>query len=344
MHPTRSAFLIGLAFGLCGCSNVQGPEPGTATLPATGEEPDLQGVSVVFYNVENLFDTQDDPRTNDNDFTPRGEYRWTRERYTTKCRHLAEAISWTGAELPWLIGLAEVEDRAVVEDLARTPPLDRGHYSIVHQDSPDERGIDVALLLREQGDGLELRSAEWLEVALAGDRTRDVLYARLRLRGSDWHVFVNHWPSRGGGQRETEPKRMAAAHVVRERVDRILAADPAARVLIMGDLNDGPTDRSVQKGLRASCTVDVKADLFDLMCMDQPAGHGSHQYDGAWNYLDQFVVSRSVLRHVSSAQAHWDERLLFKHPKFGLSPDKTYGGGRYQGGYSDHLPIVLELR
>jgi hypothetical protein len=90
--------------------------------------------------------------------------------------------------------------------------------------------------------------------------------------------------------------------------------------------------------------VDAKADLFDLMCMDQPAGHGSHQYDGAWNYLDQFVVSRSVLGHVSSAQAHWDERLLFKHPKFGLSPDKTYGGGRYQGGYSDHLPIVLELR
>lgn len=332
-----------LACQACGPSVDAPQEPTDARLK--GEEPTiaLDGSSIVFYNVENLFDTEDDPRTNDADFLPTGKLKWTEERYNHKLQQLAKAISWTGPELPAVIGLCEVENVRVVHDLARNAELAAIGYVVLHFDSPDERGIDVALLV----DPARARvlHAEALPVALDDDATRDVLHAQLDVLGTaDLHVFVNHWSSRSGGQEASEPKRLAAASVVRAQVDVLLEQDPEARILIMGDLNDGPTDRSVQQGLRASCNPNDGADLFALMCMDQPAGHGSHQYQGQWNYLDQFVVSRSLLERTESAKALWDKRLLFRHPKHGQSPDRTYSGGHYKGGFSDHLPVVLRLK
>jgi endonuclease/exonuclease/phosphatase family metal-dependent hydrolase len=327
----------------CGHSGAASQEPTDAGLK--GEEPTiaLDGSSIVFYNVENLFDTEDDPRTNDADFLPTGKLNWTEERYTHKLRQLAKAIKWTGQELPVLIGLCEVENARVVHDLAGTAQLAAIGYVVLHFDSPDERGIDVALLV--DPTRARLLHAEALPIALDDDVTRDVLHAQLDVLGpADLHVFVNHWSSRHGGKEASEPKRMAAANMVRAQVDALLEQDPDAQILIMGDLNDGPTDRSVQQGLRASCSSRERADLFALMCMDQPAGHGSYHYQGEWNYLDQFVVSRSLLERTESAKALWDKRLLFRHPEHGQSPDRSYSGGHYKGGFSDHLPVVLRLK
>lgn len=336
----RSAWpILALMLG-CGVPAHNDPhveEPGAST--SLG---DWQGAHVVFYNVENLFDTKDDATTNDQDFLPGGDLEWTEERYRHKLEQLSNAISWAGEGPPLLVGLAEVENGSVVSDLARTGTLAEAPYAVVHFDSPDERGIDVALLVDR--DRARVRSEEALAVDLPGDATRDVLYATLDVDGpQDLHVFVAHWPSRREGQRESEPKRMAAARVVRERVRDLLEKDAQALVLIMGDLNDHPTDRSVQEGLGAACDPADDADLYALMCMDRQSGEGSHQYRGEWAYLDQFIVSKALLPHCREARALTDQRLLFRHPKFGPSPDKTYSGGHYKGGFSDHLPVVVGL-
>lgn len=344
MRVTVASYFLAAVMVGCGAS---APEPKVAAPPAgdfNGDVTELMpftGQRIVNYNVENLFDTEPDPKINDQDFTPSGKLNWTKDRYNRKLEHLAAAISWSGPELPVLIGLEEVENRAVVQDLANTAPL-KG-YTILHHDSQDERGIDVALLVRDAF--AEVISEEALNIPLVDDRTRDVLYAQLRIAdGEELHVFVDHWSSRHGGQEQSEPKRMIAARVVRTKVDAILAKDPEAKILVMGDFNDHPTDRSIQEGLKAACDPKAKADLFDLMCIDTPSNHGSYNYEGEWGYLDQMIVSRGLLPIVKDAKALWDERLLFKHPKYGKSPDKTYSGGDYKGGYSDHLPVVLELK
>ena len=302
----------------------------------------LAGQAIVCYNVENLFDTVDDPATNDEDFLPDGALAWTADRYDHKLLHLSEAIAWSADGPPALVGLVEVENRKTVDDLARTGRLKDVGYAVVHHDSPDERGIDVALLVHP--DHARVVEEEPLTVDLGNDRTRDVLYVELALADEQrLHVFVNHWPSRRDGDASV-PKRMTAAGVVRSRVDRILAEDPDAWILVMGDFNDTPSDASIQQGLGAACDHKAEARLYDLMCIDQPKGHGSYNYQGEWDYLDQMIVSSSLMPMVASAKAFWDDRLLFRHPRYGRSPNKTYAGRDYKGGYSDHLPIVLMLK
>lgn len=328
-----------------------------ATNSAEARPQDLQELapitqgSVVCYNVENLFDTQDDPNVlGDEDYTPNGELHWTEERYRAKLEHLAQGIASVSSQLPLIIGLVEVENAQVCLDLIATPPLDQGNYVLEHFDSPDERGIDVALLVQE-GPHMFPDHAEALTVKLQGDATRDVLYARLHLaEGEALHVFVNHWPSRREGIQESEPKRMKAAAVVRDKVDALLGTDPQARIIIMGDLNDTPLDRSIREGLVAALdTASHDHDLYDLVAMDKQQPAGSHQFDGEWSYLDHMIVSRGLLWPNSGARAvdaHAvrSSFLLFDHPRFGASPNRTYGGrGKYHGGYSDHLPVMLML-
>lgn len=321
--------------------------PGTSRKQKTRPKTSLKGEAIVSYNVENLFDTKDDPTTQDEDFLPNGKLHWDQDRYHHKLDRLAHALTWSAGGPPALIGLAEVENAAVVNDLAVTAPLDAGTYTVVHFDSPDERGIDVALLVRKDFASVETQRP--LPVDLGRDRTRDVLYAKLELAsGEVLHVMMNHWPSRGEGVERSAPKRMAAARVVRKQVDAILRDQPQAKILVMGDFNDTPTDASIQMGLKASCDTTARADLFDLMGINPPADTGSFQYGGNWDYLDQIIVSRALLRGpggiAGQASAFHDPRLLFRHPKYGLSPEKTYSGGHYKGGYSDHLPVVVQLR
>jgi len=306
---------------------------------ATTDQP-LHGTSVLFYNVENLFDTKDDPATNDQDFLPTSEMAWTEDRYWTKLEHLAEAIAMTDGELPEFLGLAEVENGTVVKDLAEEQALAKAKYAVVHYDSPDERGIDVALLYKR--DHFTLEQSEPLHVDLGDDRTRDILHVELSRAGHNYHVFVNHWPSRREGAEKSQPKRMAAAKVLRTAVDRVKSG-PTTHVIIMGDFNDTPQNNSIQKGLGATCGI-RSAKLVDLMCVDQPEGSGSYMYHGEWSYLDQFIVDPLTAKEVESARAFSDERIMFNHPKNGPSPDKTYSGGHYKGGYSDHLPVVMRFR
>lgn len=325
-----------------GCAGAPLPEVADQATLTTPTLTPMSGQSIVSYNVENLFDTEDDQGTGDDDFLPNGTYAWTAERYATKLQHLAEAIGWSANGAPALLGLVEVENRAVVADLAATGVLQQAGYTIVHHDSPDERGIDVALLVHPRY--ARVVKDEALNVPLKGDRTRDVLYAQLQVAdGRQLHVFVNHWPSKRDGE-QSIPKRMAAAQVVRQRVDALLKRDPEAQVLIMGDFNDAPGEASIQEGLGAACDRKAHASLYSLMCIGQPEGHGSYNYRGEWSYLDQLIVSRGLLPQVQDAKAHWDDRLLFRHPRNGRSPDRTYAGKDYKGGYSDHLPVVMRMK
>jgi predicted extracellular nuclease len=342
MRLSWSFLLLCAACGAATSSEPMQEDPSEALVQeGKGLQP-MDGRAIVCYNVENLFDTQDDPAIDDSDFLPSGALAWDNERYRTKLEQLSEAIHWSAAGEPALIGLVEVENRRVVEELAATGGLKKANYAVVHHDSPDERGIDVALLVHPEF--AEVAAEEPLAVPLGDDRTRDVLYVHLRLaRKAELHVFVNHWPSRRDGDASV-PKRLAAAKVVRDRVNAVLKEDPQARILIMGDLNDTPTDLSIQQGLGAACDAAAQTALYDLMCMGQPEGHGSYNYQGEWSYLDQFIVSAAMLPLVDDAKAFWDDRLLFRHPRYGKAPDKTYAGRDYKGGYSDHLPIVLRLK
>lgn len=250
-----------------------------------------------------------------------------------------------------MIGLCEVENRNVVEDLAKTPPLDRGNYSTVHQDSPDERGIDVALLVDRKR--ATVGETVWLNVDLGSDKTRDILHATVSVKDvGPIEVFVNHWPSRREGEEESAPKRMAAAKTVRGEVDRLLAANAEARIVIMGDLNDGSLDASLKKGLLTDELIsdDHGADMYDLVGMDKEEPRGSISHNSAWQYFDHLIVSHSLAYpgknglHAVSAAAVKDRRLIFHHPKYGDQPNRTFSGTKYhRDGYSDHLPVVLRL-
>jgi predicted extracellular nuclease len=344
-----------LLLATSGCTTAPGRTDAIASVDEITTEAKGPGPgTIVFYNVENLFDTKDDPAINDEEFLPSGAMKWTDERYQRKLTQLATAISLAGPELPWVIGVCEVENRQVVEDLANTPPLDKGHYKIVHHDSPDERGIDVALLVSERFG--EVIDDHAITVALNGDHTRDILQVDVRSKGAgDLHFFVNHWPSRREGQSESAPKRMIAAKALRSAVDQVRKKEPNAAIVVMGDLNDEPSDASVTEGLGAATLSEdgAKADLYDLVASDRTEPRGSISFDSKWQYFDHLIVSRSLiepakrgaLKAVSAASIK-DARLIFHHSKYGDQPNRTFSGrDKYHpNGYSDHLPVVLQLK
>jgi predicted extracellular nuclease len=306
-------------------------------------------LTVMFYNVENLFDTADDPLTDDEEFTPGGKNAWTKERYSKKVGDLAKVIASVDAELPEIVGLCEVENRMVVDDLFASQALTSGKYEIIHRESPDGRGIDCALAYRP--DAILFDKQLFYRPTLpAGDRpdTRLLLYAR-GIKGKDTlHVFVNHWPSRSGGQEATEPKRMALATLVREKVDSIIQTSADARILLMGDFNDYPDNKSIREVLQASGSQD--GFMFNFMDEFQRKGEGTYYYKGEWGCLDQFITSGSMVKSGSgitaptgSAKIFQEEWLLYTSSDGKVAPNRTFGH-EYFGGYSDHLPIVLQMQ
>ncbi len=353
MRPDPRLLLL-LCLAACDSTPEQGRTNTDAPAPAataTFTEPFLTMGNVLFYNVENLFDTRDDKATHDEDFTPGGEMQWTEDRYQQKLIQLARAISMAG-DPPLLIGLAEVENKQVVSDLANTGKLADAHYEVVHRDSPDERGIDVALLVKPEAGNVT--AVQLLQVDLPrGDRTRDILQVTIQPQnGAQLNVFVNHWPSRGEGVQESAPKRMSAARTLRNAVQTLLDADANAQIIIMGDLNDTPVDASVQQGLKVPANTDeADAELVDLVAFDQGEYPGSVARDGKWSYFDQMIVSRGFLRaegglsHVGANSVKADP-LIFHHSRYGDQPNRTFsGGGKYHpNGFSDHLPVVLHTR
>ncbi len=312
--------------------------------------------TIMSYNVENLFDTIDTPVFDDTEFTPASKKQWNTEKYNKKLTDLSKVISAVGKEnLPDIIGLIEVENRKVLEDLVNTPSLKAGGYGIVHEESPDGRGIDVALIYRK--DRFAYEGHVKLPVAFPFDSTettRDILYVFGKAPdGMDIHFFVNHWSSRIGGERETEPKRMYCAVTLRRSVDLLLSRDSRARIVIMGDFNDEPTNRSLMSVLQASNKrKNISVGEFYNLMYDKHnlTPQGTYFYQGNWNMLDHLIVSHSLLNVKSgygctydSGQILREEWMLFKAKNGDLSPNRTYGGPNYYGGISDHLPVFLVL-
>jgi hypothetical protein len=328
-------------FLFAGCSGVK---------PPSAEKSEDNQFTVVFYNVENLFDTEDDPANKgDDEWLPESENQWTPERYEKKLTDLAKVLSAISNGLPIIIGLCEVENHRVVADLAARDALAKGKYGIIHRESPDSRGIDVALLYRRALFAPD--SFAFHTVTLPNpDRptTRDILYARGNLKGHRLHMFVNHWPSRSGGQEQSEPNRMEAARVLKSKMDSILVIEPDARILAMGDFNDYPNNRSLNEGLRAK---GVKpSHYYNFMERMAKDGLGTYFYKGEWGVLDQFIGSWPLVESTTGLTATSDAAGIFKEDwilhvsKEGVaSPSRTFGGPNYYGGYSDHLPIYIHL-
>lgn len=309
--------------------------------------------AIVSYNVENLFDTIDDPNVIDEEFLPAGKLKWNSERYQTKLDHLVEAITMNLAENPIVIGLVEIENKGVLTDLKNHGRLAKTNYGIAHKDSPDARGIDCGLLYDK--DCFKLISMENLAVSIDSIpdfKTRDVLYVKGQLQGGKIiHLFVNHWPSRRGGEGESEIRRIQAATVARAKVNAILKADPKANIVLMGDFNDHPDNKSIQDVLKAKEVTDQTADLLDLFADDHKAGKGTHNYKGEWGVLDHFIISRAIYQGTNGIQLElndgiivYEEKLLFTQKDGSKKPSTTYGGPNYYGGYSDHLPIQIILK
>ena len=313
---------------------------------------------VMFYNVENLFDTVNDTLVNDEEYLPHETRGWNEEKYYTKLTNIYRVIISCGEwDPPAIVGLCEVENRSVLDDLVQHTPLRKFNYSIIHFDSPDRRGIDVAMLYR--GDHFIPDTAYPVPVDFPFDRdskTRDILYVKGYVDGREsLHLFINHWPSRYGGYEATQPKRNHAAITLRTAIDSIVRLEPHARILAMGDFNDGPFDESLVDYLGATpdTTGQKREGLLNLTApFATTTLSGTLKYREGWNTFDQMVISANLFIREdglyvtdSGARIHSPEFLLEEDETYlGLKPFRTYAGMRYLGGFSDHLPVFLDLK
>ncbi|MDR0333954.1 MAG: endonuclease/exonuclease/phosphatase family protein [Dysgonamonadaceae bacterium] len=312
---------------------------------------------IMFYNVENLFDTVSNPEKEDDDFTPGGFMNWTPWKYWEKQRNITRVITAVGGmHSPALIGLCEVENDSVLYDLTRRSPLRTQQYEFIITDSPDRRGINVALLYqRHQFNLLEHNEYEITFSNRNARPTRNILHAVGRIvNGDTLDVFVCHFPSRWSGQRETEPLRMEAAALLRQKVDSLFIIRQSANIVIMGDFNDYPNDRSMAQTLgagRINNRPDSRALYNMFLHRMRERNFGTYKFQGQWGTIDHFIVSGNLLKNNHSTRVKDREAHIFK-ADFLFEPDETHGGRkpfrtnlgpRYIGGFSDHLPIFMDL-
>jgi predicted extracellular nuclease len=306
--------------------------------------------TIAFYNLENLFDTFDDVYTNDDDFLPKSARNWTERRYHKKIRKLGQVISQIGSQVanktPTLVGLAEVENRLVVEDLINLSSLKDDDYGLVHYDSPDERGIDVALIYNKKH--FEVIHSEVFALDLfdddgTRDYTRDILLVEGLLNNEKIYVLVNHWPSRREGVELTEPARLIASSKAIEIIDTIRTKDKHAKIIVMGDFNDNPKNKSITD------LVELQ-DLYNPMSNLPTYTRGSLNHRKEWNLFDQILFSTNFFefgegRHSFSQVNIFDKDFLKQYKgKYKGSPFRTYVGYKYKGGFSDHFPVYLHLK
>ncbi len=303
-----------------------------------------KAVRVVFYNVENLFDTIDDAKLRDEEFLPNSEKNWNTPKYRLKIANLAKTIRAVGGwKAPELVGMAELENRLVMLDLAAHPVLAAANYEVLHYDSDDPRGIDVGLLYNREL--IEVLYAEPIKMRMENVRTRDILYAKLLVADVDTlHLFINHWSSRRGGKEQSEPKRIAAAEIVKMHTDSIQKHNANAAILVMGDFNDEPIDESLM-----TLTAAEEFPFINLMA-EMPVTTGSHKYRGVWSYLDQILVSGCMLDQCGNlgirerAYVYSDSNLLEEDERYGdFYPYRTWKGPVFSAGFSDHLPVFVDV-
>lgn len=306
-----------------------------------------------FYNVENLFDTIDEPLKNDSQYLPNSSIHWTQERYAAKLKNLEKVIVAMG--FPSLLGMAEVENARVLTDLLAQPTLAAANYGVAHFDSPDERGIDVALIYKKSDFQVTKATPHKVKFPFEPrDRTRDILEVNGKLKGTDITVFVNHWPSRTGGAEVSEPKRVFVASLVRQKVDSLFQLDPNARIVIIGDLNDNPDNISLTQTLTAAqwqrdTAKSLKNNaLYNLAAGVQRRGDGTEYYRG-WSVLDQIIVSgmflnsRSKLVTTDVENVFNPDFITFTDRSGKKLPNRTYTGPIYRGGFSDHFPVYIQV-
>ena len=306
--------------------------------------------TIAFYNTENLFDIKNDQNTNDDDFLEKSAKRWNKERFERKVYKTGLAISRIGLEdtqkPPTIIGLAEVENNNVLTELIQSKELNTYNYGYVHYDSPDERGIDVALLYNK--DYFTLTHSETFSVFIENDLgvidyTRDILLVSGLLDGEKIHFIVNHWPSRHEGSDVTEFKRLLAADKVVEIINQIKTTDEDAKIVVMGDFNDNPNNKSVMH-------LKETASLFNPMETVWSYSRGSVNHNFAWIMFDQILFTTNFFEHNKEEFSFdkadiFDEDFLTQYSgKFRGQPYRTYVGKKYKGGFSDHFPVYILLK
>ncbi|MEM7368541.1 MAG: hypothetical protein AAF587_08045 [Bacteroidota bacterium] len=312
---------------------------------------------IAFYNVENLFDTQDQADKIDEDFTPSGRYKWDETKYQTKLQNLSRVIQSMGSTGPAILGLAEVENRAVLEDLVQMSSLSARNYAIVHEESPDMRGIDVALLYDPAEFHYKSHQAYEILFPTEPDYTsRKVLMIQGKINKEEVYLFVNHWPSRRGGMEVSEVRRLTVARRVRQILEQIRKDQPNAHLLLMGDFNDDPFNKSLAEVLQAKSSPDrLSPDALynPLYSLHQPDSVGTLTYKGKWNLFDQILISPSLLE-AGSRCTYISQSAGIHRPEFmqvggnGYAKDMPrraiFRGEFRDDGFSDHFPVYLKLK
>lgn len=352
------------------------------TCPATGQSDTpsplknaAPGMDILFYNLENVFDTIDDPCAGDDDFLPQGARRWNGYRYRQKLNRLYKVLVAAGEwDAPYVIGVCEVENRRVLEDLVHRTPFSRYPYRIIHKDSPDARGMDVAALYHAHR--FFPLSHDYIPLRKGGTTlsTREILYIKglVHSKQDTLHLFFNHWPSKWQGALATRPKRILAARTLRKKIDSIRRLHPGAFIAAMGDFNDPPEAESLTRHLGAEeFTGTARPDkLYNLSFPWQDQAAGTQKYRENWQVIDQVMVSGTLLKDRTNGtrddvkktqpgrypgkglHTNPDLARIFQPPFLlttdkqytGTKPFRTWVGYRHQGGFSDHLPVMLEIQ
>ena len=316
---------------------------------------------VMFYNFENLFDTINDPEILDEEFTPDGPKKWNSVKYNKKIGNLERVLFDIAAldkNYPAVIGVSEVENRSVLEDVIATPKLAPANYRIVHYDSPDARGVDVAFFYRP--DVFELEGSAPIPFTMEGlpnFKTRDIVTMWGTIEGEPFYFMVAHWPSRLGGKEASAPKRERAAEIMRRAADSVLRLAPATKVVMMGDFNDDATDDSITEVLGAKGDIRKlePGDYYNPFINVLKAGYGTLAYQDAWNLFDNIVVSENLvagdglkIRKASPKARFYGN--IFSRPymiqqegQYKGYPLRTFVGNNFQGGYSDHFPVYIYI-
>lgn len=342
-YGIKTLLLIFTLVSLLGCSR----------LPLSSKKGKLQ--TIAFYNVEKLFDTTNDPATQDDAYTPNGNMKWTQEKYDRKIQHIAKAIATIGGEDgPAIIGLSEVENQKVLQDLLKAEPLQKRKYSYIHYDMPDEQGLDIALLYKPKIFKVTSQQAIKIDFGRSNYTSRDILQVEGELQGQPVTLFINHWPPRTRSRRgmQDDSKLRAAASTLRKRINALQAANKDAKIIVMGDFDAEPRTNVMQQVLKATGrpNPNYSEELFNTFFMHYVNGQGSYHSRGDFKMLDQILISKSLvdgegLEYVrGSAKIHDPEELKFLYGKYKNTPLSTFSGSTYFGGYSDHFPVYIKVR
>ena len=313
---------------------------------------------VGFYNFENLFDTEDDPKIRDEEFLPDGPKKWDKNKYEDKISKLAKVVSGLGTELTpdglAVLGVSEVENKKVLEDFCKAEQVKDKNYKIIHFDSPDRRGIDVALLFQEKY--FKVSNSKTYPLILHSDDgsrrfTRDILLVSGKFMGEEMHFLVNHWPSRSGGEQISRPARNKAATINKGIIDSLRSINSDAKVIVMGDMNDNPDNESLKKILGGERKLNKvkEGGIFNPMYRNYCKGIGSNAWRDAWSLFDQILITEPLIDadtpgfKYHKVRIYNEKWMTQQEGQFKGYPLRSFVGDDYKGGYSDHFPVYIFL-